>query len=86
MICVAAHVSDMICAARYAKDNNWYRGRITGLPGHRKVEVQFVDYGNVEIIDHSDVCKILDDHIKYPMQVVIDLVAHASLQPQISGL
>ncbi|KAK7107702.1 RING finger protein 17-like isoform X2 [Littorina saxatilis] len=60
----------MICAARYQKDNNWYRARVTGLPGHRKVEVQFVDYGNTEIVDHSDLCKILDDFIKYPVQAI----------------
>lgn len=59
---------DMLCMARYHKDNNWYRAKVTGLPGGRKVEVQFVDYGNTEIADHSDVCVILDDYIKYPMQ------------------
>nr|KAG5702821.1 hypothetical protein BaRGS_001903 [Batillaria attramentaria] len=35
----------MICAAQYSKDGNWYRARVTGLPGGRRVEVQFVDYG-----------------------------------------
>ncbi|XP_076467185.1 RING finger protein 17-like [Babylonia areolata] len=61
---------DMICVARYAKDSNWYRARVTGLPGHGKVEVQFVDYGNKEVVSHTDICKILDDHIKYPMQAL----------------
>ncbi|KAL8579491.1 hypothetical protein ACOMHN_025444 [Nucella lapillus] len=61
---------DMICMARYARDNNWYRARVTGLPGNGTVRVQYVDYGNSEVVSHSDICKILDDHIKYPMQAL----------------
>ena len=59
----------MICAARYAKDNKWYRAQVSKLPGKRKVEVQFVDYGNTETVDCSDISRIPDDYIKYPMQV-----------------
>lgn len=60
----------MICAAQYSKDGNWYRARVTGLPGGRRVEVQFVDYGNVEVVDHTYVCKILDEYVKFPAQAM----------------
>ncbi|XP_076445167.1 RING finger protein 17-like [Babylonia areolata] len=60
----------MLCMAKYHSDGRWYRARVTGLPGAGKVQVHFVDFGNTEIVDHKDLRKILQDHIKLPQQAI----------------
>ncbi|XP_025098341.1 tudor domain-containing protein 1-like isoform X3 [Pomacea canaliculata] len=60
----------MICAAQYSQDKMWYRARILDILGGRRLLVQYVDYGNTEIIHHTKIRKILDDDIKFPEQAI----------------
>ena len=40
-----------ICCAKFCEDGNWYRARVTKvMQSEHKVEVEFIDYGNREII------------------------------------
>lgn len=64
----------MICAAQYSQDKMWYRARILDILGGRRLLVQYVDYGNTEIIHHTKIRKILDDDIKFPEQVKSDVI------------
>ena len=59
----------MICVARFSADGAWYRARVVGLAGARRVRVQYVDFGNVETISHWKMRKILDDFLVLPEQV-----------------
>ena len=57
--------------AKFHKNHCWYRAVVVGLCGSKQVQVQFVDFGNTEVVDFTDVCHILHDFIKFPMQVAI---------------
>lgn len=43
-----------ICAARFSLDKKWYRCRVMGTVGKGAVSVQFIDYGNTEVINAVD--------------------------------
>lgn len=55
--------------AKYSGDGKWQRARVEDLPGHQMVDVKFVDYGNVERLWYSQICKIMDDFLVLPIQV-----------------
>lgn len=65
--------SDMICGtyciAQYSKDLRWYRAVIKS---NREDEatVQFVDYGNVETVQHSKIKSIQKEFSKLPRQAI----------------
>ena len=40
----------MSCCARFSKDGYWYRARIKYLVSSNRAKVEFVDYGNEEIL------------------------------------
>ncbi|XP_033741542.1 LOW QUALITY PROTEIN: RING finger protein 17-like [Pecten maximus] len=58
----------MICVARFLADDTWYRAQVLELPGNKMVTVQYVDYGNIETVDVSRLCKILDSFLVLPVQ------------------
>ncbi|KAJ8013110.1 hypothetical protein DPEC_G00049880 [Dallia pectoralis] len=51
---------DQACVARF-DDRGWYRAHVMGILGDRKVEVQFVDFGNKKIVSVTDLKKIKDE-------------------------
>ncbi|XP_041857081.1 RING finger protein 17 isoform X2 [Melanotaenia boesemani] len=57
------------CAARF-EDKLWYRAQVIGHPGQRKVEVQYVDYGNKKILSVSDLRKIKDEFLALPAKAI----------------
>ncbi|XP_026762848.2 maternal protein tudor-like isoform X1 [Galleria mellonella] len=57
------------CCARFPDDDNWYRARIRDVKGN-KVVVAYVDYGNEQEIDVSDLRTITPDLIKLPAQAM----------------
>ncbi|KAL0615346.1 RING finger protein 17 [Plecturocebus cupreus] len=66
---------------------------ITGLPGHQKVEVRYVDYGNTAKITIKDIRKIKDEFLNLPEKGLIlspkveyKAVENGSLQLQPPGL
>nr|KAI8754354.1 maternal protein tudor-like isoform X2 [Biomphalaria glabrata] len=57
-----------LCAAKFIEDNNWYRAKITGVIKNDLIEVNFVDYGNVDYVS-EDCLKALDpDLMLYPVR------------------
>uniref|UniRef100_A0A3P8VEF9 Ring finger protein 17 n=1 Tax=Cynoglossus semilaevis TaxID=244447 RepID=A0A3P8VEF9_CYNSE len=57
------------CVARY-DDQLWYRAHVIGHPGGRKVQVQFVDFGNIKIMSVSDVKKVKNEFLALPAMAV----------------
>lgn len=43
-----------ICAARFSVDKKWYRCRVVGTVAKDAISVQFIDYGNTEVIKAVD--------------------------------
>lgn len=72
MICIHLKITftGMPCVAKYSGDGKWYRARIEDLPGKQKVDVQYVDFGNEERLWYNQICKITDDFLKLPAQVI----------------
>lgn len=60
----------MICAAQFSIDKQWYRAQVIGLPGGSMVEVQYVDFGNKEVIHHKNLRKLLDRFAKLNIQAI----------------
>lgn len=57
------------CCARFPDDNNWYRARVRDTRG-KKVVVVYVDYGNEQEVEVSDLRTITPDLIKLPAQAL----------------
>ncbi|XP_047110346.1 uncharacterized protein LOC124787630 [Schistocerca piceifrons] len=53
-----------LCAAKSGNDDNWYRARINSVD-NENVSVNFIDYGNCEIVPISNI-KALDDGFYSP--------------------
>ena len=59
----------MICAAQFT-DNSWYRAKVVELPGRRIVNVQYVDFGNVERVSAWQLRKLPDKFLTLPPQAL----------------
>ena len=57
----------MPCAAKFSEDDTWYRAEIQ-TPGTMKVEVQFIDYGNTEMIPVNKLRKLKPEFMKMKSQ------------------
>lgn len=55
-----------LCAAKWSEDGNWYRGAVVDRPDHRMVEVYFLDYGNTELVEKSQLRELRDDLKAFP--------------------
>uniref|UniRef100_A0AAA9TAP5 RING finger protein 17 n=1 Tax=Bos taurus TaxID=9913 RepID=A0AAA9TAP5_BOVIN len=55
-------VQGQACVAKF-EDGVWYRAKVIGLPGHREVEVKYVDFGNTAKITLKDMRKIKDEFL-----------------------
>ncbi|XP_008822578.1 RING finger protein 17 [Nannospalax galili] len=62
-------VQDQACVAKF-EDGIWYRAKVTGLPGHREVEVRYVDFGNTAKITLKDMRKIKDEFLDPPEKAI----------------
>ncbi|XP_053419760.1 RING finger protein 17 isoform X1 [Nycticebus coucang] len=62
-------VQDQACVAKF-EDGVWYRAKVTGLPGHREVEVKYVDFGNSAKITVKEMRKIKDDFLNIPEKAI----------------
>lgn len=45
---------DQPCLVRFYADNKYYRGKVTDVLNNSTYKVQFVDYGNIELVNVSD--------------------------------
>lgn len=43
------------CVAQYSSNNSWYRATVVQILSQDQVEVQFIDYGNSEVVSTSSV-------------------------------
>nr|XP_002737010.2 PREDICTED: uncharacterized protein LOC100376221 [Saccoglossus kowalevskii] len=60
----------VICLAQYTEDDQWYRAVITGVRKKGDVEVQFVDYGNTEMLLQARLKPITKQFLDLPAQAV----------------
>ncbi|KAG8192820.1 hypothetical protein JTE90_014602 [Oedothorax gibbosus] len=60
----------MMCAAQYSIDKQWYRARVIDLPGGAQVKVQYVDFGNTEVLHHQRLRKLFDKFFKLNIQAI----------------
>jgi len=58
-----------LCAAKYKEDDGWYRAKVLQPHGKGIVEVQFIDYGNVEQVHSSDLKVLPQNLLAFPPQV-----------------
>lgn len=59
----------MACVAQYSADSSWYRAVILRILEPKKLVVQYVDFGNIETVEHTKVKHISDQFLKLPEQV-----------------
>ncbi|XP_036430958.1 RING finger protein 17 [Colossoma macropomum] len=62
-------VQGQACVALY-DDKDWCRAQVTGFPGGRMVEVQYVDFGNRKTISVNDLRQIKDEFFALPAMAV----------------
>ncbi|KAG8524766.1 RING finger protein 17, partial [Galemys pyrenaicus] len=62
-------VHNQACVAKF-EDGVWYRAKVVGLPGHREVEVKYVDFGNTAKITLRDMRKIKDEFLNSPEKAI----------------
>ncbi|XP_015430080.1 PREDICTED: maternal protein tudor [Dufourea novaeangliae] len=59
----------LYCIAQYSEDLRWYRAIVKSVEGNNAT-VQFLDYGNTETIDFSNIKVIRKEFLKLPVQAV----------------
>ncbi|XP_033738269.1 uncharacterized protein LOC117325879 [Pecten maximus] len=59
----------MPCVAKYSEDKRWYRAEISSFDD-KKLEVQFIDYGNSEFVDLKSVKLIQKEFTSFPLQAI----------------
>lgn len=47
-----------LCAAKFKVDNKWYRASVIRSIGKGQLEVEFVDFGNIEVVNGEDLKKL----------------------------
>ncbi|XP_054433446.1 RING finger protein 17 [Pteronotus mesoamericanus] len=62
-------IQDQACVAKF-EDGVWYRAKVIGLPGHREVEVKYVDFGNTAKITLKEMRKIKDEFLNPPEKAI----------------
>ena len=66
---------DMCCLAMFSEDECWYRARITDILTPDQVNIQFVDYGNTDSVDRSNLRVLTSDLVSLP-QAFITVTLH----------
>ena len=47
-----------LCAARFTVDNRWYRASVIRTVGKGQLEVEFVDFGNIETVSAEELKRL----------------------------
>ncbi|KAI6656524.1 Tudor domain-containing protein 1 isoform X5 [Oopsacas minuta] len=58
------------CVALYSVDNTWYRASIISLPNPDNVIVQFIDYGNTELVPRINIRSLPSQFLTLPAQSI----------------
>ncbi|XP_012059363.1 PREDICTED: maternal protein tudor-like [Atta cephalotes] len=61
--------SGTYCIAQYSEDLKWYRAVIKSVE-ESSATVEFVDYGNTELVNFMNIKVILEEFLQLPMQAV----------------
>ena len=59
-----------LCIAKFSADGIWYRAKVIQMVGEGKVRVQFVDYGNEEVVDASQLKFFKHSFMGLPAQAI----------------
>lgn len=59
-----------VCCAQFSDDNSWYRSIVTAIPDDQHVEVQFIDYGNSDKVERSNVMVLKEEFMDIPVQAI----------------
>ena len=62
-------VVNEVCAAQFKDDGEWYRVHVHRINLNATLDVTYVDFGNLETINVTDVRKIQRDMLRLPLQV-----------------
>lgn len=60
----------MSCCARFSEDGNWYRGKIREVGSHGAL-VQFIDYGNCEVVPFYNIKDADKEFMQLPQQSLL---------------
>ncbi|XP_063088536.1 RING finger protein 17 [Cavia porcellus] len=66
---IVCPVQNQACVAKF-EDGIWYRAKVIGLPGHREVEIKYVDFGNTAKITLKEMRKIKDEFLNPPEKAI----------------
>ncbi|XP_067126262.1 LOW QUALITY PROTEIN: tudor domain-containing protein 15-like [Centruroides vittatus] len=58
-----------LCLAKYSVDNLWYRAVLLEVVDE-KLQLLFVDYGNIEIVNYEDTRRMKLQFVKMPVQAI----------------
>ena len=58
------------CVARYYEDEAWYRAKVLETHENNTVTIQFVDYGNIETVNISEVTPLKVELASLPAQAI----------------
>ena len=47
-----------LCAAKFKVDNRWYRAKVLKSIGKGQIEVEFIDFGNIEVVNGEELKKL----------------------------
>ena len=63
------YTAGQTCCARFSEDTNWYRGVIKDdslVKSQRKALIQFLDFGNSELLDLSEIKELKAEYVPLP--------------------
>ena len=61
-----------IVAAKFAFDGNWYRARVDAIDLDGNIRLTYVDYGNSDELQVSEIRKLKPEFASLPLQVMKD--------------
>ena len=61
---------NMVCAARFSTDENWYRALVTDVSADQVVSVLYIDFGNSEELPFREIRRLPDHLVRLPKQAM----------------
>ena len=75
-----------LCVANFSLDGMWYRSKVVEVVGGGKVKVQFIDFGNEEVVECSQVRPFKHEFMGLPAQAIhCSLVGFKVPSPSLSS-
>uniref|UniRef100_A0A3B5R6S2 Tudor domain containing 1 n=1 Tax=Xiphophorus maculatus TaxID=8083 RepID=A0A3B5R6S2_XIPMA len=64
-----------VCCAQFSEDKQWYRAKVLAYPSEERVCVAYLDFGNSEEVDLSQLLPITPALLTIPMQAILCALA-----------